>query len=64
MKYIYLDGNIINFAELMRSLFNMVAAEERAEKEKAWLESAKDLLGRSFSIEEAAKITALELEKV
>jgi hypothetical protein len=39
-------------------------AEERAENEKALLGIAKDLLGRGFSIEDAAKITTLELDKV
>ncbi|MDR1577076.1 MAG: hypothetical protein LBT86_02435 [Deltaproteobacteria bacterium] len=59
-------------SELMQLTFNMVAAVAeangramvKAEKEKALLESAKELLGRGFSIEDAAKITTLELEKV
>ncbi|MDR1577302.1 MAG: hypothetical protein LBT86_03580 [Deltaproteobacteria bacterium] len=54
--------------ELMQPLFKMVAAEAeakgRAEKEKALLESAKNILGRGFSIEDAAKITTLEIDKV
>jgi predicted transposase YdaD len=39
-------------------------AEGRAEKEKALLGIAKDLLGRGFSVEDAAKITTLEIDKV
>ncbi|MDR1578562.1 MAG: hypothetical protein LBT86_10135 [Deltaproteobacteria bacterium] len=52
----------------MQPLFKMAeakgVAKGRAEKEKALLESAKDLLGRGFSVEDAAKITTLEIEKV
>ncbi|MDR1577075.1 MAG: hypothetical protein LBT86_02430, partial [Deltaproteobacteria bacterium] len=72
VKYIHSEANVMKFAELMQPFYNLVEAQgvtkgraqERAEKEKALLESAKDLLGRGFSVEDAAKITTLEIEKV
>ncbi|MDR1578563.1 MAG: hypothetical protein LBT86_10140 [Deltaproteobacteria bacterium] len=62
----------MKFDEIMQPLFKMAEAkgvakgraEERAEKEKALLGIAKDLLGRGFSVKDAAKITTLELDKV